>query len=1085
MFVTYIPAASESPQGWFISLFQSSHHMKAALSVLLLLAMIGAASALTLVTECADLTTPGETYVLDSDVSGDSGGGICIHVVADGITLQCNKNGIQSKTPASERYGIYVEGNDATIQGCYVSGFTYGDGDLADGYGIYVDEASGVRLESDTLESNDHGIYLYRSDDAVLEDCSASGNTLGIYLYESDRAELSGNLVETSMWDAYTFYASDDALIEGNLALENSGMGFYFWAYDTVSGALLRENEATMNGGAGFDFVNSVEGLLERNNASWNGVDGFSFRFSGDAGSACRDFTLRDNLAWDNGHPIHCLPGTFPCPRNGILVDECESFTLEDNEAWSNQGSGIFVYASSYCSLDRNIAHGNGENGFHVSSHVDTRRSLNNLTENQAFLNAMDGYFLQDDRNILLRNNATENGMNGFHLDRPYCPTSDCSGNDNILIGNLAEGNGYGPDEYCYESPFQCNSGFLIQNVNGTEAEDNRALGNEGFGFRVMDCGASQIHNNLADGNGEGGFDIVAVEGTGLNNQLSGNIARRGFAGLRFTQGASAALPPRATLTDNAISGNDYGLLVQSGRVDMRGGALYGNLVNDVLAECIVPNGTSSLDLSMVRFDRDGGDMTDFIVVSVEDELGFDPVLGGEGYTLDHAAEPLAGLPGTGSFRNKFLEVSDLCPDPMVCLGAQIDSITMHWTLVEGKGYTFPQLWKYNVSGWHLIPSMQSGRSLSILGMDSFSTLSLLANETNETSSGGDGDDDPAPPDLRLQASYDCEDGLLVDVDEAGQMVEGAFVRVFDGGSIISSAYTDASGRAVLQGIPCGAPLIISAGESGREGEIQFDYPCSQCAQGCPQGTVLDPQSGQCVSPGQECPQGQEYDEQSGSCVESIPPEQGCSSDAGCVSGQRCEGGLCVDAGCQDDSDCDDDQYCDEGSGICRDVEGCGLISGHALIEEWECGEQGCPECGAEEVCQDHLCMPVPYDLSGPSAGYVGDRIKLVAYKGSEPCSLCDISFIGPSGESGEGKTEADGSFLFRLSEEGTYEFRLLRAGVAAKIRTVSATMPETALGQETPGEDLCGLPLALLLIALLSAAAYLLYKRMKETKKG
>jgi uncharacterized repeat protein (TIGR01451 family) len=216
-----------------------------------------------------------------------------------------------------------------------------------------------------------------------------------------------------------------------------------------------------------------------------------------------------------------------------------------------------------------------------------------------------------------------------------------------------------------------------------------------------------------------------------------------------------------------------------------------------------------------------------------------------------------------------------------------------------------------------------------------------------------------------------------------------------------------------------------------------------------------------------------------------------CCADSDCPAGQQCVGNNCVPKyecdlngpGPEDDSDdCPDDEYCDvpenATGGVCRPVEGCGLVQDHMLAEVWECGGPGCPACPQDYTCVDYQC--VIYDLTGPEIAFVGDNVTLNGTENGLPCAYCEIEVTLPDGRNIRGMTDGSGGFVLPISMEGTYYAKLLKGGPESQI-AVKAVLRGPPLEPERPilTAEVC---ISLLLLLLLLAILYILWKRRKET---
>ncbi len=485
----------------------------------------GISNALTYVSTCQQLGTYGETYVLSADLAGSYSGGVCIDIANDHITLDCASHSIKANNTSRDTTGIRVSGDDVVVKNCSVSGYSY---DSYNGAGLLSSGNTNITVRDSSFDGNDIGVWVFSDNSSLLDD-SASGNAYaGFAITDADRVNLTGDYAnknregfrflsadrlvlgnsraDNSDGSGFEFIGLSNARIERNNATGNKERGFYIHAYVPESNSNLTGNIADGNGGDGFLLTDDDHDRLIGNFATNNGNDGFRIYFDGYPSADSN--TLIDNTATGNGFGLRCLPGNFPCPINGFLVEEANSTALYNNSATGNAGAGFFVYHASFTVLDGNNATENGEHGFWVSSHEAILRSLNNFTRNTALDNAYDGFFSQDDRNRYVLNNATGNGANGFEFAQPFCIDRYCSGNDNVLTGNTADSNGFGSSPYCQDPNNDCSNGFLMVYVNNTDLTGNSALSNAGHGFKVYSGSNNTMASDLAQENGGNGFFV-------------------------------------------------------------------------------------------------------------------------------------------------------------------------------------------------------------------------------------------------------------------------------------------------------------------------------------------------------------------------------------------------------------------------------------------------------------------------------------------------------------------------------------------------------------------------------------------------
>ena len=195
---------------------------------------------------CGTLDSPSTTYRLSSDVSSD---GTCFHVIADGVTIDCQGHTITYGVGSvSGSHGVHVdEETHFNITGCdigqggspagqpvYVKGFRKGvlEGNTISSSSTGVYALGGSRLEArgNTISSSG-GVALYLSTvtDSVVEDNElVSGSGQGLYLFKSSGSNVSGNIVASDT-GAGAQFTGGGYLVTGNRFLSNTTRGAFLY----------------------------------------------------------------------------------------------------------------------------------------------------------------------------------------------------------------------------------------------------------------------------------------------------------------------------------------------------------------------------------------------------------------------------------------------------------------------------------------------------------------------------------------------------------------------------------------------------------------------------------------------------------------------------------------------------------------------------------------------------------------------------------------------------------------------------------------------------------------------------------------
>ena len=783
--------------------------------------------------------------------------------------------------------GIDVAGNDIVIDGNYVQGANM-QGIRVSGYsnnltgntvtaantGFYLQESEGGYLSGNNASGNSNdGFFLTNaSSDNVLLDNVAQGNGGdGFELNLENGNSLSGNTASGN-YVGFRLSDSDGNLLSGNDALDNSFAGFYLGSSDFNN---LTGNTATGNDyGYFLDFADS--NILSGNNGSSN--DGIGFIVTtGDS-----DNVLEDNVAMDNGYvgfeiayeDGNLLKGNLASGNGfqsegggaGFELWYAYSNVLEDNVAHDNAYYGFTQYGSSYNVYTNNTAYGNGEDGFYLEG-GEAAASSNNLTNNLAYENGDNGFQLSyEDQNILSGNLARDNSNNGFYLGSSW---------GNTLINNTATGHDSGET-----------SGIVLQ----------------GYYYYSENTLANNTLCNNAAGIFISGDDDNVLEGnTFCNNSYYGVIMSQS-SGNSFT--------------------NDH---------------LYNNGVDFSVGY----DGIGTLSISGMVFDNPTGSFAAFTNLSLDDTLD------NEGYALDHASSPGLTPAGQESFRNKYLNIS--APSG----AASIDSLTWHWTDAESSGYTESSfdVWKHNGTWTDLNATLDTGAdTLSLTNVSNFSIFAILMAPPPSDGDGGDGGTTEDPLSVSVSSSIG---GNVATVTSDGTPIEGANVLV-DG---LSVGLTNSSGQVEFPGCS-DTVTVKAKKSGYQDAETSATLvTCPACltdedcptTQKCSESQCVPVECGPCeAAENHSCKSLCAAGEQ---CVENQckAPEEGCSSDLQCDPDQFCDilpghnTGACKDL-CADGS-----SFCQCSNAVDHALVPTGWECGDQAL--------GCQGCPAGEQCVDHKCV--------------------------------------------------------------------------------------------------------------------------------
>jgi hypothetical protein len=338
----------------------------------------------------------------------------------------------------------------------------------------------------------------------------------------------------------------------------------------------------------------------------------------------------------------------------------------------------------------------------------------------------------------------------------------------------------------------------------------------------------------------------------------------------------------------------------------------------------------AALTLSMDRvvFDSDTGSMQNYTTLSVEDFLDYDSVLGGRGFSIDHAVQPTPSLPFADSFHGKFVEITDHCTDPRACYMCNVTMVKWHWRPFEQSGYIDIQLWKYD-GRWTLLNDTSQANTLAVGDMSGFSTFALLANYSPSTGGGGHQGGNETPPEEGTSPECSSDDTCAVNE------------RCVQGGCEL---------------FPC------QCGHYERHGCVAYEC-CSDSA--CPTGQI-------CYG---------------NSCMREIPePQFECKADSGCSQTSFCDiapgaaGGSCEDVQTLPCGEVKDHKFVAYGY-ECGTEPGCPSCPSGGFCENHACQSAGinCPTTGVvgeEKTCSATMdgqpcanCDIMVTDPDGKSTG--------------------------------------------------------------------------------------------------------------------
>lgn len=241
-----------------------------------------------------------------------------------------------------------------------------------------------------------------------------------------------------------------------------------------------------------------------------------------------------------NGSIIDCIIENH---LNGVYLFSSSFCTINSSIATNNGHSGIELLSSDSCSLYSNSA-SDGLCGFWVES------SFSNILSNNTASNADYGFILYLSSSIL-QNNTAYGNMNGFHIyESSFCDLTNCTANNNSV------------------------SGFFLYNSSFCVMEKNSIFFNDGHGFYLVNSTSCTIINNTLRDNG------IYLNGPSVFYWLH-NISDNSINGLPFKYFKS--------VSNLSIDGIQYGqvLLANCSNLSVKNGLFVDVSIGVQLGFCL------------------------------------------------------------------------------------------------------------------------------------------------------------------------------------------------------------------------------------------------------------------------------------------------------------------------------------------------------------------------------------------------------------------------------------------------------------------------------------------------------------------
>lgn len=340
-----------------------------------------------------------------------------------------------------------ISADDVQISGFNITGATNYNG-------IFIISASGCSISDNEINGNSNGIVLHDSNYNQISNNIFSANTnngihlqssshhntisnnnvvdnnhRGIYLGSSNNNTLSGNIVSSNTDSGIYITGSDDTTFIGNTVNYNGNYGIYIRSSNNNH---LLDNTASSNTYSGIYVESSEHNILTGNTADLNTYSGIQLQSS--------NCTVSDNTVNENNNGIFLRWGSNNLLSNntadynvyGIYLDSSGKNDLTENTAKNNY-VGIKLWYSDSNTLSDNIVDINSRAGILLE-----RADSNELRNNSAYNTTGDYEFYDLDNSEIAESIELTSSAEAYGI---ACRYSD----NNELINNRAIGNeGYG-----------------------------------------------------------------------------------------------------------------------------------------------------------------------------------------------------------------------------------------------------------------------------------------------------------------------------------------------------------------------------------------------------------------------------------------------------------------------------------------------------------------------------------------------------------------------------------------------------------------------------------------------------------------
>jgi parallel beta-helix repeat protein len=426
------------------------------------------------ITNCTNLTIPGEKYFLSNDIHNDQINYNCMNISDANITLDCRGHYIFSKQNYS---GIYSNSINTTIKNCNI---TMGSGRDSNAMGIHFDGFG--RIINGTFAGAANGTIFNNS---------IFGDTLyGINIDYSSYNNITSNIgISNLSYGINLFPSSHDNILRNNIEISNFSVGINL--DDSSNGNLLINNTAISYAGEGISFHDSDTNTLISNTGISNLGDGIYFSFHSVLS------VLINNTGISNlGYGI-------------VSASSYNSFT--SNIGISNSSAGIYLILATYDNINSNMGISNSGPGISMNYSIN-----NTLNSNIGISNSSAGIYLDYCINNTINNSISNNNKYGIYLSYSNGTiVTNLTAKNNSLYGVFLEGSSY--LNVIKNSFIQLSNGSAFSLNNSVNSPQNNSFYNNYFNNSVASSNLSASSKNYFNTTKTSGINIAG------GNFLAGN----------------------------------------------------------------------------------------------------------------------------------------------------------------------------------------------------------------------------------------------------------------------------------------------------------------------------------------------------------------------------------------------------------------------------------------------------------------------------------------------------------------------------------------------------------------------------------